>query len=140
MIANPGAIAGPRAGCYGRCSRDRLGWIEPDDAQPTGAYSDTCSGESRGTTDHATEIPTPTSTPIVAQTGEKLVLVAPFVGYTSDDLRFNVAGRIEEALAKEVKTSNLIDARIAVLPDPLTSQTQARAVLESERGHCRHLG
>lgn len=69
------------------------------------------------------------ATPIVAAAGEKLLLVAPFVGYTSEEMRFNVAGRIQEALAAEIAESNLRDVGVAVLPGPVTAQTQARGLL-----------
>ncbi len=74
----------------------------------------------------ATAVP---ATPIVAAAGEKLLLVAPFVGYTSEELRFNVAGRIDEALEREIAESALDDVRVAVLPAPVTAQAQARGVL-----------
>ena len=73
----------------------------------------------------------PTATPIAARAGEKLLLVAPFVGYTSDDLRFNVAGRIQEALTAEIEESKLQDARAVIWPDPLMAQEQARQALVS---------
>jgi tetratricopeptide (TPR) repeat protein/transcriptional regulator with XRE-family HTH domain len=68
-------------------------------------------------------------TPIVAAADEKLLLIAPFVGYTSEELRFNVAGRIEEALQREIRDSRLANVRVAVLPAPVTAQGQARSVL-----------
>ena len=76
--------------------------------------------------------PAATSTPvplIVAAAGEKLLLVAPFVGYTSEELRFNVAGRIQEALDTEIADSALDDVRVAALGQPVTSQVQARDLL-----------
>jgi tetratricopeptide (TPR) repeat protein len=79
-------------------------------------------------------VPTPTVTPIVAAAGEKLLLVAPFVGYTSEELRFNVAGRIEEALQREIVDSSLRNVRVAVLPSPVTAQVQARSVLSETGG------
>jgi hypothetical protein len=51
----------------------------------------------------ATPLPTATPTPIVAQPGEQLIVIAPFVGYTSSDLQFNVAGRIREAVEEELQ-------------------------------------
>jgi tetratricopeptide (TPR) repeat protein len=73
---------------------------------------------------------TPTPVPIVAKAGEKLIVVAPFVGYTSDALRFNVAGRIQEALSDEIARAKLPDTRLALWPAPLVGleeATQARA-------------
>ncbi|MFN8464791.1 MAG: tetratricopeptide repeat protein [Caldilineaceae bacterium] len=75
--------------------------------------------------------PSATPTPIVAAPGEKLLLVAPFVGYTSEELRYNVAGRIEEALQLEISNSKLAGVRVAVLPGPVTAQLQARSVLSA---------
>ena len=77
----------------------------------------------------ASGTPSTPATPIVAAEGEKLLLVAPFIGYTSEELRFNVAGRIQEALAAEIVESRLPDVRVAVLPAPVTAQEQARDLL-----------
>ena len=66
---------------------------------------------------------------VVAAAGEKLLLVAPFVGYTSEELRFNVAGRIQEALDAEIVESALDDVRVAALSQPVTAQVQARELL-----------
>jgi tetratricopeptide (TPR) repeat protein len=79
-------------------------------------------------------VPLATATPIVAVAGEKLLLVAPFVGYTSEELRFNVAGRIEESLQREIRDSSLANVRVAVLPAPVTAQLQARSVLTDSKG------
>ena len=73
--------------------------------------------------------PSATPTPIVAAAGEKLLLVAPFVGYTSEELRYNVAGRIEEALQREIHDSKLAGVSVVVLPAPVTAQLQARSLL-----------
>ncbi|MBK8049062.1 MAG: helix-turn-helix domain-containing protein [Anaerolineales bacterium] len=78
---------------------------------------------------HTPTVTPPTATPIVAQAGEKLVLVAPFVGYTSSELRFNVAGRIQETLDSEIADLKLADARVVVLDAPITSQGQAELTL-----------
>ncbi len=79
-----------------------------------------------------TPLPPPaTPTPIVAASGEKLLLVAPFVGYTSEEVRYNVAGRIEEALQRELHDSRLAGVSVVVLPAPVTAQLQARSVLSA---------
>ena len=75
--------------------------------------------------------PSATPTPIVAAAGEKLLLVAPFVGYTSEELRYNVAGRIEEALQREIHDSKLAGVSVVVLPAPVTAQLQARSLLSA---------
>jgi tetratricopeptide (TPR) repeat protein len=77
--------------------------------------------------------PVPTPTPIVAAAGEKLLLVAPFVGYTSEDLRYNVAGRIEEALEQEIHDLQLANVRVAVLPSTVAAQGQAHSLLADTR-------
>jgi len=66
----------------------------------------------------APDAPVATATPIVAAAGEKLLLVAPFVGYTSEELRYNVAGRIEEALQREIRDSELAAVRVPYCPRP----------------------
>lgn len=73
--------------------------------------------------------PVPTPTPIAAAAGEKLLLVAPFVGYTSEELRYNVAGRIDEALQREIRESQLANVRVVVLPNAVSAQVQARTLL-----------
>jgi tetratricopeptide (TPR) repeat protein/transcriptional regulator with XRE-family HTH domain len=75
--------------------------------------------------------PTPSLAPIVAGPGEHLIVIAPFIGYTSDDLRFNIAGRIREALEAELRQAGLTDARIAIWPEPLSEADQAERVLTS---------
>lgn len=77
----------------------------------------------------ATPTPAPTPTSIAAQPGERLIVIAPFVGYTSSDLRFNVAGRIREAVEEELQRAELNDVRIAIWPEPITEPAQADAVL-----------
>ena len=77
--------------------------------------------------------PTPSPAPIVAGPGEHLIVIAPFVGYTSDDLRFNVAGRIREALETELRQAGLTDVRLAIWPEALSEAEQAERVLTSSR-------
>lgn len=83
------------------------------------------------TTESPTPTPPPTTTPVVAQPGEQLIAIAPFVGYTSSDLRFNIAGRIREALEEEISSAGLPDMRIAILPEAIGEPEQAEAVLAS---------
>lgn len=75
-----------------------------------------------------------TATPIVAGPGEKLIVVAPFVGYTAGELRYNVAGRIQEALAAEVQDSHLADVRVVIWPQALAARDQAAGVLQQSKG------
>lgn len=79
----------------------------------------------------ATSLPTVTPTVIVAQPGEQLIVIAPFVGYTSSDLRFNVAGRIREAIEEELQRADLGDVHTVIWPEPITEPAQADAVLSA---------
>lgn len=83
------------------------------------------------TIESSTPTPPPTITSVVAQPGEQLIAIAPFVGYTSSDLRFNIAGRIREALEEEISSADLPDMRIAILPEAIGEPEQAEAVLAS---------
>ncbi|HQY90325.1 hypothetical protein [Caldilinea sp.] len=76
-----------------------------------------------------TPTPAPTATPIVALPGEQLIVIAPFVGYTSSDMQFNVAGRIREAVTDELKRAQLDDVHTVIWPEPITEPAQADAVL-----------
>jgi tetratricopeptide (TPR) repeat protein/transcriptional regulator with XRE-family HTH domain len=81
----------------------------------------------------STPSPTPSPAPIVAGPGEHLIVIAPFVGYTSDDLRFNIAGRIREALETELQQAGLTDVRLAIWPEALSEAEQAERVVTSSR-------
>ena len=76
-----------------------------------------------------TPLPTATPTPIVAQPGEQLIVIAPFVGYTSSDLQFNVAGRIREAVEEELQRAALDDVHTVLWPAPIAEPAQADQVL-----------
>ncbi len=77
--------------------------------------------------------PAATATPIVAGDGQQLLVIAPFVGYTSSDLRFNVAGRIQEALQEELRRAGLAGVQVVIWPEPIVNAAQADAVLEASR-------
>lgn len=77
----------------------------------------------------ATLLPTATPTPIVAQPGEQLIVIAPFVGYTSSDMQFNVAGRIREAVEEELQRAELDDVHTVLWPAPIAEPAQADQVL-----------
>jgi len=81
----------------------------------------------------ATPMLAPTATPIVAGEGQQLLVIAPFVGYTSSDLRFNVAGRIQEALQEELRRVGLDDVQVVIWPEPIGGAAQADAVLATSR-------
>lgn len=80
-----------------------------------------------------TATPAATATPIVAGDGQQLLVIAPFVGYTSSDLRFNVAGRIQEALQEELHRAGLTSVQVVIWPEPIVNAAQADAVLEASR-------
>ena len=69
----------------------------------------------------------------MAANGQQLLVIAPFVGYTSSDLRFNVAGRIQEALQEELRRAGLSDVQVVIWPEPIVGAAQADAVLEASR-------
>jgi tetratricopeptide (TPR) repeat protein/transcriptional regulator with XRE-family HTH domain len=73
--------------------------------------------------------PIPTATPIAAQPGEQLIVIAPFVGYTSSDIRFNIAGRIREAVEEEIQRAQLEDVRVVIWPEPVADSEQAETLL-----------
>lgn len=77
----------------------------------------------------ATPLPAASPTPIMAQPGERLIVIAPFVGYTSTDMQFNIAGRIREALDEELQRAGLDDVHTVIWPEPITEPQQAEAVL-----------
>lgn len=72
---------------------------------------------------------TPTPTKIVAQPGEQLIVIAPFVGYAPSEMQFNVAGRIREAIDEELQRAELDDVHTVIWPEPITEAAQAEAVL-----------
>jgi len=80
-----------------------------------------------------TAAPTPIPTPIVAGESQQLLVIAPFVGYTSSDLRFNIAGRIQEALQEELGRAGLTEIEVVIWPEPIVNAAQADAVLEASR-------
>jgi tetratricopeptide (TPR) repeat protein/transcriptional regulator with XRE-family HTH domain len=70
-----------------------------------------------------------TSTP-VAQEGETLLLVAPFANYAGGNQGYNVAGRVQEALAREIEAGRLSGVRAAVWPHEIRDAASAEAALE----------
>jgi hypothetical protein len=69
-----------------------------------------------------------------------LIVIAPFVGYTSSDLRFNVAGRIREAVEEELQRAQLDDVHTVIWPEPIAEPAQADAVLAGSRRGAGDLG
>jgi len=83
-------------------------------------------------TSQASTSPPSTPTPIVAGQGETLVLVGEFANY-SPDQGFNVAGRLQEALADEIAAAELISTTAHVWPHVLSGQIEVEHVLVASR-------
>ncbi len=68
-----------------------------------------------------------------AAAGETLVVIAQFGNYTGGNQGYNVAGRLHEALTRELAAAGLKDARAAAWPAAITDQGAAvRALADSE--------
>jgi tetratricopeptide (TPR) repeat protein len=72
--------------------------------------------------------PTPTPLPVLAAGDERLLVVAQFTNFVVD-ANYNVAGRIYEALAAQVKAARLEDTRVEVWPEVVEDNTTANEVL-----------
>jgi tetratricopeptide (TPR) repeat protein/transcriptional regulator with XRE-family HTH domain len=70
----------------------------------------------------------------VAREGETLLLVAPFVNYTGGSQGYNVAGRVQEALAREIDAGRLSGVRAARWPQEIRDQASAEAALARSAG------
>jgi tetratricopeptide (TPR) repeat protein/transcriptional regulator with XRE-family HTH domain len=66
----------------------------------------------------------------VAREGETLLLVAPFANYTGGSQGYNVAGRVQEALAREIDAGRLPGVRAARWPREIRDAEAAEAALE----------
>jgi tetratricopeptide (TPR) repeat protein/transcriptional regulator with XRE-family HTH domain len=66
----------------------------------------------------------------VAREGETLLLVAPFVNYTGGSQGYNVAGRVQDALTREIEAGRLSGIRAAPWPREIRDQASAEAALE----------
>jgi len=73
---------------------------------------------------------TPTPLPVVAEAGERLLLVTQFANY-AQSTSYNVAGRIYEALSGQVRSAELADTRVAVWPDTVGDEDAAVSVLDA---------
>jgi tetratricopeptide (TPR) repeat protein len=69
----------------------------------------------------------------VAREGETLLLVAPFANYAGGSQGYNVAGRVQEALAREIDAGRLSGVRAVLWPRELRDQKSANAALERSR-------
>ncbi len=65
-----------------------------------------------------------------AAPGETLLVVAPFAKYTNEE-GFNVAGRIEEALTKEIAAAALLSTTIVIWPVEVRTANQVRQLVSS---------
>lgn len=73
----------------------------------------------------------PTATPAVqAAEGESLLLVAQFRNYIPN-IRYNVSGRLQDALQTQIDLGKLEDVRVTQWPTPIDSAAQAQTVLGS---------
>ncbi|MCB0182979.1 MAG: helix-turn-helix domain-containing protein, partial [Caldilineaceae bacterium] len=67
-----------------------------------------------------------------AESGAMLLIVAPFDGYTVNE-QYNVAGRIQEALATEIANAGLISTTIEIWPEQIRSESYLREVLSASQ-------
>ncbi|MCY4582409.1 MAG: tetratricopeptide repeat protein [Chloroflexi bacterium] len=63
-----------------------------------------------------------------AMDGESLIVLAPFVNYTSGQQGFNVAGRLRESIDTEVREAGLTGARTVEWPREIEDEEQAAEV------------
>ena len=54
-----------------------------------------------------------------AQPGETLILVANFANYAGEQIGYNVAGRLSEALRREIGTARLENMRVEIWAEPI---------------------
>ena len=60
-----------------------------------------------------------------AAAGESLIVIAPFANYTAGQQGFNVAGRLQESIDREIATAGLPDARTVQWPEELAGAGDA---------------
>ena len=69
----------------------------------------------------------------IAGEGETLIVVGRFVNYIGGPSGYNVAGRVQAALEREIETAQLAGVRVAVWPEEIRDAVEAEAV----RGRAR---
>ena len=69
----------------------------------------------------------------VARAGERLVLIGPFVNYAGGQQGYNVAGRVQAALEREVLAGRLDGVRVAVWPQEIRDGDAALAAVGRSR-------
>jgi tetratricopeptide (TPR) repeat protein len=75
-------------------------------------------------------LPGTTAWPRAAALDETLVLVSEFANYGGEQIGYNIAGRIQEALKQEFGEAGLESVRIERLPDIVTDEPSAQRVGE----------
>jgi tetratricopeptide (TPR) repeat protein/transcriptional regulator with XRE-family HTH domain len=60
-----------------------------------------------------------------AQPGETLILVSPFANYGGEQIGYNLAGRLQEALEEAFRESGVADVRIERLPEMVVDEGSA---------------
>lgn len=101
----------------------RLPIPAPPDSTPTRSVIQVPLGASAGTPESSFPAIYPQ-----AAAGETLLIVAPFRGYTPTE-RYNVAGRIRDALLEEIVAANLLSTTIAIWPEEIGSSAELGPVL-----------
>ncbi len=69
----------------------------------------------------------------VSQGDETLIVVGQFANYTGGSQGYNVAGRIRQALEREITGARLANVRVAEWPDPIRTQDVADEVAARSR-------
>ncbi|MEZ4868435.1 MAG: hypothetical protein R3C14_44310 [Caldilineaceae bacterium] len=64
----------------------------------------------------------------VASPGQSMLLVAQFKGYTANE-RFNVAGRIQEALQQQIEAAHLVSTTVEIWPEEMRGSAHVAQVL-----------
>jgi tetratricopeptide (TPR) repeat protein len=71
-----------------------------------------------------------TARPRAASSGETLVLVSEFANYGGEQIGYNIAGRIEEALRQEFSEAGIVNVRIDRIPEMIEDEPSAQRVGE----------
>lgn len=69
-----------------------------------------------------------TAWPSAASSDETLVLVSEFANYGGEQIGYNIAGRIQEALQEEFEEAGLNSVRIERIPEIVSDETSAQRV------------
>ena len=68
----------------------------------------------------------PTTYPVASE-GETLIVVGRFVNYAGGQSGYNVAGRIRDALKREIEAARLAGVRVVVWPEAIPDEQAAKA-------------